>query len=329
MNSNFKTVTEEYSPFHKSNDWEAADSSSLPGRFRRVSRSGFTLIELLVVIAIIAILAALLLPAVRSTMDFAQNAECMSKQKQISLAANNHMSDRDGRYPLAGLGWGVSAWTPEGLNDPNERYWLYYTDSGTRRPAPMLAQLGQYMDMEFRTDSRSNMEEDIAREKVEQHFRCPSMGVRPEPGKIMHGAFGGWRDGILESSNFGFSEGILGFRGATSHSTAQEYPAARASKVKRPSQTLFAIDSEDPADVASDSMVFFDVNINHDDHATMYEYYYVNNLQNNNWGTFFALERHPGGANAVFADGHVETIPMTDEQGNLYVEKWEEIYVVY
>jgi len=61
---------------------------------------GFTLIELLVVISIIALLIAILLPALTQAREVARAVECLSRNRQLHIAAMNFTNDFDQMLPL-------------------------------------------------------------------------------------------------------------------------------------------------------------------------------------------------------------------------------------
>jgi prepilin-type N-terminal cleavage/methylation domain-containing protein len=101
-------------------------STRFPIGSTRHTYGGFTLIELLVVIAIIALLMAVLMPALQRVRKQAQAVACMSNTKQWSYCWHMYLDESDGKFPTGG---GASGDWPDKLRP-------YYKDRGALTLCP-------------------------------------------------------------------------------------------------------------------------------------------------------------------------------------------------
>jgi prepilin-type N-terminal cleavage/methylation domain-containing protein/prepilin-type processing-associated H-X9-DG protein len=123
------------------------------------NRNAFTLIELLVVVAVIAVLVALLLPALQQARNYSLRMSCTSNLKQICMAFSMYLGDNKGAYPpwyveprvavdpwhdYAGMSWanilaGERKLAPAYLPGPKEGTVSYATICPTEPPNPRWA----------------------------------------------------------------------------------------------------------------------------------------------------------------------------------------------
>jgi len=134
-------------------------------------KKNFTLIELLIVIAIIAILAAMLLPALQKARMKARDLSCLSNLKQLGSCALQYAGDYNDNMPLAwdnagNARWSdrfilagyIPHWTPNNLNNK----WLYCpswtpSDEFNAQGGLITPSYTYGMDITFKTTQKLSM----------------------------------------------------------------------------------------------------------------------------------------------------------------------------
>lgn len=202
--------------------------SKMAEQYSARHRGGFTMIEILTVISIIAILAAILMPALQKAREKARQAVCMNNLKQIGLAIHLYIQDYNG-------------WLPPVWND-SETLMVNRSYRG---------RLDSYLDNKKVYQCPSGLDEVKYGLNYQYNIRCGRYASVPQ-----------------------------------SYPTNSTYAPVRLTRVSKPSEAVIMMDGN----CQSESFSHFWVR--EVSGAPDYEDY----------------DRHSGGLNALFVDGHVKWI---------------------
>jgi len=255
----------------------ATFNSLAPGLGQRAHRGagGFTLIELLVVIAIIAILAALLLPALSKAKEQGRSVACKSNMRQTNLAMIMYAYDNNDYIPWPGevdRDWqpdwvfggqdNTYATNPKMWN--NSGYGFHAEGGSIFTYATGLPRVERAVYFQGGSTARYEMG---STNKIYPVYRCPSTGAI----------------GLAQRVNFSMNEEL----DPTTDLTKVGPAGVKVTSVVNPTQKILLV-NEDPATMRNASFKPDGTAIN---------------------GRFIT---HNGRINIGFADGHIET--MKDKQ---------------
>jgi prepilin-type N-terminal cleavage/methylation domain-containing protein/prepilin-type processing-associated H-X9-DG protein len=175
-------------------------------------RRGFTLIELLVVIAIIAILIALLVPAVQKVRDAAARTQCQNNLKQIGLAAHG-FHDAYKKFPAGTyLPYSYTGSGPPPFSTPGPVYPNMYSNVMIAL-LPFVEQTSIYQQMNLAVSQYGNCGSPTAPgAQVVQTYICPADTLPPNNQSTYTS---GGKTYYFGANSYGACAGIRSFYGMT------------------------------------------------------------------------------------------------------------------
>ena len=249
----------------------------LPVQHEQVKLRRFTLIELLVVIAIIAILAAILMPALSSARERAKTSSCVNNLKSLAFAMQQYADNNNGR---------AKACTTSNSDTKSKNSSLRMVGPAWNNIYPMtlLPYLG---GANYENSEVANTKD------VDKHAICPS-GRRDETDNYIS---------VVDSNNANQSYSFNVYLTCTDSQLVTTTTASNAryclfSQVRKPAQRGLVIDTSCYDNELSTTP-------RSKDHAANSRIFGIYRNQN------VAL-RHNDGANAAFVDGHVAHLKTAD-----------------
>jgi prepilin-type processing-associated H-X9-DG protein/prepilin-type N-terminal cleavage/methylation domain-containing protein len=278
-------------------------------------RDGFTLVELLVVIGIIALLIALLMPTLAAARQASLRVACAAKLKTVLLAAQMHVLDHRGFYPLAGV---LPGWAPAHFDDPYSVKYDYATYASELSPVtfpvclnPITISLSAEMTA-HKLDGETN--DQIGHSETDgggfiRNFLCPAQASSVSDLTQLPDLYIGSLLVYTQAESYIFNESIVGWGMTDSFNRLK----GRASLVRQPTATMFAADglmgsispyklTRFPWQNGGGMMTLYNIDVKPP--ITLADAFTDDGKAGDPEN--FDLNRHRGRINIGFCDGHVE-----------------------
>ena len=243
---------------------------------------GFTLIELLVVIAIIAILAAILFPVFAKAREKARQGSCLSNEKQIGVALMQYVQDYDETYPQSyyylnpavGGAAGYFQWSY--TTQPYIRNWQIFVCPGDKNRG-----LAPTNDFDYQAPRISYISNEVLMGRPRAHFQAVPMAAVDAPAGLI---------AVSEITDYPFaiggSSGISGYAYKSHRPMNHTVPWNNDSAASPPYRQVTVAEAQAAfaaAQAATAPMGEEQPHIR-----------------------YISPDRHNGGANYQFADGHAK-----------------------